>query len=62
MIVNGNSIVQHVIQIRNGIMINVKENHSWNPSTRFCENSKYLKSIDDNYVMKLQKLQMYQQM
>ena len=53
MIVNGNSIVQHVIQIRNGIMNNVKENHSWNPSTRFCENSKYLKSIDDNCVMKL---------
>ena len=53
MIVNGNSIVQHVIQIRNGIMNNVNENHSWNPSMRFCENSKYLKSIDDNCVMKL---------
>ena len=52
-IINGNSIVQYVIQIKNGIMKHVKVNvckkkekdYSWNPSTCICENSKYLKSI-----------------
>ena len=27
------------------IIINVKKDYSWNPSTCICENSKYLKSI-----------------
>ena len=58
MIVNANSIVQHVIQIKNGIMINVnvsgksiahvKTIIGWNPSTCICENGTYLKSIADN--------------
>ena len=54
-IINGNSIVQYVIQIKNGIMkhvnVNVckKKDYSWNPSTCICENSKYLK-IADTYL------------
>ena len=45
------SIVQHVIQNKSGIIIHVsvkikyhrkcKENNSWNPSKCICENSKY---------------------
>ena len=60
MIVNVNSIVQHVIQIKNGIIkhvnvnvkiiVSAKKNYSWNPSTCICEISKYLKSIADNSV------------
>ena len=48
-IVNANSIAQHVIQIKNGIMkpVNVKINLS----TCICENSKYLKSIADTSVI-----------
>ena len=46
MIVNANSIVQHVIQIKNVII-----KYSWNPSTCICENSKYLKSIADTSVI-----------
>ena len=52
---NANSIVQHVIQIKNGIIILVnasvksivsaKKDYSWNPSTCICKNGKYLKSI-----------------
>ena len=46
-VVNTNSKVQHVIQIKNGIMTNVnvsvknilcKKNYCWNPSTCFFEN------------------------
>ena len=53
MIVNANSIVQHVIQIKNGIMINVNSSvKSVIPakkiSTCLCENSKYLKTIVDD--------------
>ena len=58
MIVNANSVVQLVIQIRNGIMINVytsvkkcKKDYSWNPSACVCEKSKYLKRIVDDSVI-----------
>ena len=56
MIVNANSIVQYVIQIKNGITKYVKvnssyrkydKNYSWNSSTCICENSTYIKSIAD---------------
>ena len=50
MIVNANSIVQHVIQIRNEIItyVNVcKKDYSWNPSTCICQDSKHLKRIVD---------------
>ena len=62
-IVNANSIVQHVIQIKNGIIkhVNVlllpmsilymQKDYNWNPSTCICENSKYLKSIADTSVI-----------
>ena len=46
-----NSIVQHVIRIKNGIIkhvnvnvkiiVSAKKDYSWNPSTCTCENSKY---------------------
>ena len=58
-IVNLNSIVQHVIRIRNVIIprvnvnvkiIKVSKRYSWNPSTWICENSKYLKSVADTSV------------
>ena len=48
------SIVQHIIQIKNGIMKHVndskiycqcKKDYIWNPSTCICENDKYFKSI-----------------
>ena len=61
-IINGNSIVQYVIQIKNGIMkhvnVNVckKKDYSWNPSTCICENSKYLKSIVDTSVTECDKI------
>ena len=61
MIVNANSIVQHAIQIKNGIMINVyasvkkycscKKDYSWNPSPYICESIRYSKSIVDNSVI-----------
>ena len=56
MIVNVNSIVQHVNQIKNGMKkcdcqcknyLKCKKDYSRNPSTCICENSKYLKSIAD---------------
>ena len=59
MIANAKSIIQIFIRIENGIIkyanVNVKiivrakskRDYSWNPSTCICENSKYLKSIDD---------------
>ena len=60
MIVNGNSIVEHVIQIKNGIIkhvnvnvkviISEKKDYSWNPSICICENSKYL-SIGDTSII-----------
>ena len=56
MIVNINSIVRHVIQIKNGIMINVnvrnvRKDYGWKPITCICENSKYLKCIVDDLVI-----------
>ena len=57
MIVNANSIVQNLIQNKNGIikLVNViskiiikcQKDHRYDPSVRISENSKYLKSIDD---------------
>ena len=61
MIINANSIVQHVTQSNNGVMINAnvsvkiiirKKDYSWNPSKCICENEKYLKSIVDNSKLK----------
>ena len=59
-IVDANSIAQHVIRAKNGIVkhVNVnaknyckcKKDYSWNPSTCICENSKYLKSVADTSV------------
>ena len=61
MFLNANSIVQHDIQMKNGIMINVqskckkyrthKKDLSWNTSTCIYENRRYLKSIVDNSVI-----------
>ena len=61
MIVNSNSIVQHVIQIKNGITINfnvsVKSITSANnPSTFIYENSRFLKSIVDDSVIARDKI------
>ena len=52
---NANSVIQRVIQIKNGIIKHVnasakitpheKKNCSWNPSTCIYENSKYLESL-----------------
>ena len=60
-IANATSIVQHVIQMKNGIIkhvnVNVKKYRkcikdcSWNTSTCICEKSKYLKSIADASVI-----------
>ena len=60
MIVNTSSILQHVIQNKNGIMeyVNVNgkiiistiKDYSWNPSKRVCESSKYLQSIAETSV------------
>ena len=60
MIVNENSIVQYIIQIKNGIIkhvnVSVKINvHTKqiivaNPSICTCENSEYFKSIADDSV------------
>ena len=57
---NVNSIVQHEIQIKNGIMKTCqcefkidhkcKKDYSWTPSTCICENSKYLKRFADTSV------------
>ena len=57
-VINPNSIVQHVVQIKNGIIkhanvnvkiiVSAKKYYSWNPSTCICESSKYLKIISDN--------------
>ena len=56
-IVNTNSIVQRVIQIKNGItnhvnvsvkLSQVQKDYIWNPSTCICKNSKYLKSMATN--------------
>ena len=57
MIVNSNSIVQNVIQNKNGIikLVNVivkiivkcQKDYRYDPSVGISENSKYLKSIDD---------------
>ena len=44
MTIKGNSIAQHVIWIKNGIIKHVN-GYSWNPSTCICENGNCLKSI-----------------
>ena len=58
--VNANSIVQHVIQIKNVIMkhVNVSlkiivraKNYSWNPTTCIYENGMYLKRISNTSVI-----------
>ena len=53
-------IEENVIQINGEIMINVfKKSHAcekdyvWTPSTRICENGKYIASIVDNLVIRL---------
>ena len=61
MVVNANSIVDHVIQIKNGKMIKAKlsvnsiahgkKDYSWNRSTCICKNSRCLKSIFDDSVI-----------
>ena len=66
MIVNANSIVQHVIQIKNEIKINAnaslkkhhtsKKDYSWSPSTFICDKSKYLNSIVDNSLIMFDKI------
>ena len=50
---NTNLVIQHVIQIRNGIMIhvNVSAKKCCNPNTCICENSRYLKSIADTLII-----------
>ena len=48
--VNVNSIVKHVIRIKNG------KDYCWNPSICICENSKYLKSIADTSVIECDKI------
>ena len=55
MIINANSIVEFVIQIKNEIIkhvnVNIKitvsaeKDYNWNPRTCICENSKFIKSI-----------------
>ena len=61
-IINANTIVQHVIPIKSGAIINanvsvksiacaMQKDDSWNPSTCICENSSYLKSIADDLVI-----------
>ena len=50
MTIKGNSIVQHVTRIKNGIIKHVND-YSWNPSTCFCENGNYLKSIVNTSVI-----------
>ena len=50
MITNVNSITQHVIQIKTGMIKHVNVNvidYSWNPRKSICDNGKYLKSITD---------------
>ena len=62
-IVNTNSIAQHVIQIKN-LIISMwiknyhkwKTDHSWNSSTCICENSINLKSIADTSVTECDEL------
>ena len=58
MIINANSIVHHIIQIKKLIICNVKiyhkckKDYSWSPSRCICEGSKYLKIIADTSVSK----------
>ena len=44
MTIKGNSIVQHIIRIKNGIIKHVND-YSWNSKTCICENGNCLKSI-----------------
>ena len=69
MIVNANAIVQHVIQIKNGIIkhvnvnvkiiVSAKKDYRWNSSTCICEKSKYLKSIADTSLIACEKKAKY---
>ena len=58
--VNINLMVESVIQIKSGIMINVgahvktnicEKDYTWNPATFSCKNGKYLASIIDSSVI-----------
>ena len=58
--VNVNFIVENVIQIRSGIMVNVdvsvkniicEKDYIWNHATCSCKNGKYLENILDNSVI-----------
>ena len=61
MIINANSIVQNVIQVKIGIIkhvnvkvkviVHAKKKYSWNPSICTSESSKYLKSFVDTSVI-----------
>ena len=61
MILNGNSIVQYVIQLKNETIIHAKAStkniiptkkyYSWNPSTFIYENGQYLKGVADTSVI-----------
>ena len=61
MVLNANLVVQHTIQIKDGIIkrfkceckncCQCKKDYSWNLSACNCENSKYLKSTADNSVI-----------
>ena len=51
MILNGNSIVQHVIQIKKGIMINVNVSVKNTCIRAFKKDTGYLKSIFDDSVI-----------
>ena len=61
MIVNSNAIIQHVIQIKNRIIINFNLSaksiiSANNPSTFIYENSRHLKSIVDDSVIASDKI------
>ena len=64
MIANVKSIIQHIIQIKIGIMINAnvvmkrmcKKDYSWNPSILVCENNRYLNSFADNSIIACDKI------
>ena len=63
MIVNANSIVEHVTQIKCQCECKnyrkCKKYFSWNPSTCTCENSKYLKNIAHTSVIKCDEIICY---
>ena len=61
---NVNFIIENVIQINSGIMMNinvsvnilnnicVQKNYIWNTATCNCENSKYVGSVTDNSIIR----------